>query len=108
MNPLALEQLEEAVSHRVVMAIATPAHTADQVVVPQETQPFMARKLTALVGMHQHCIFGLSAPQHHQQRIEYQISVDTAAHGSANDLAREQVKHHRQVQPTLVGSDVGD
>ncbi len=107
-NPLALEQLEEAFSHRVVMAIATPAHTADQVVVPQETLPVMTRKLTALVGMHQHRIFGLPAPQRHQQSIEHQISVDAAAHGPANDLAREQVKHHRQVQPPLMGADVGD
>ncbi len=44
-NPLALEQLEEAFGHRVVKAIATPAHTGDQVVVPQETLPVLARKL---------------------------------------------------------------
>ena len=41
-NPLALEQLEEAFGYRVVMAIATPTHAADQVVVPQEALPVMA------------------------------------------------------------------
>lgn len=46
---LALEQLKEAHPHRVVMAIATPAHAADQVGGPQETPPIMARKLTAQI-----------------------------------------------------------
>ena len=35
-DTLALEQLEEALGHRVVVAVAAPAHAADQVVVAQE------------------------------------------------------------------------
>ena len=53
-NPLALEQLEEAFGHSVVLTVAPTAHAADQVVVSQEPLPVMACELTALVGMHQH------------------------------------------------------
>ena len=48
-NPLTFEQLEEALGHGVVVAVATPAHAADQVVVPQETLPVMPCELTALI-----------------------------------------------------------
>lgn len=68
------------------MAVAAPAHAAEQVVVPQENLPVMACELTALVGVHQHHVLGLPASQRHQQRIEHQIGVDAAAHGPANDL----------------------
>lgn len=107
-NPLSLEQLEEALSHGVVVAVASPAHAAEQVVVPQETLPVVARELTAFIGVHQHRVFGLSAPQRHQQSIEHKFCVDAAGHGPANHLAGEQIKHHGQIQPTLVGTDLGD
>ena len=48
-NPLTFEQLEEALGHGVVVAVATPAHAADQVVVPQKTLPVMPCELTALI-----------------------------------------------------------
>ncbi len=48
-NPLTLEQLEEALGHRVVMAVAPMAHAAEQIVVAQETLPVMPCELTALI-----------------------------------------------------------
>ena len=48
-NALALEQLEEAFGHRVVVAVAAPAHAADQLVIAQEGLPLMPGELTALV-----------------------------------------------------------
>lgn len=46
-----LEQLEEALRHGVVVAIASSAHAGLQVVARQEALPFMAGELTALIGM---------------------------------------------------------
>lgn len=48
------------------------------------------------------------APQRHQQCIEHQSSVDATAHGPPHHLAREQIDHDGQVQPALMGTDVGD
>ncbi len=48
-NLLTLEQLEETLDRRVVMAVAPTAHAAEQIAVLQETLPVMACKLTALI-----------------------------------------------------------
>jgi hypothetical protein len=42
-DPLAFEQLEEALGHGVVMAIAAPAHAAGQVVISQPSARLEAR-----------------------------------------------------------------
>ena len=76
-NPLALEQLEETLSHSVVMTVAPATHAADQIVIPKEPLPIMACELTALVRMHQYRVFWLPAPQSHQQSIEHQFCVNT-------------------------------
>lgn len=75
------------------MAIAPRAHAADQVVIAQEGLPVVSGELAALVRMHRHRLLGLLASQRHQQGIEHQFSVDAAAHGPADDLAREQAEH---------------
>ena len=41
-HSFAFGQLEETLSHGVVMAVATPNHAADQVVVAQEPLPFVS------------------------------------------------------------------
>jgi hypothetical protein len=61
-DALALEQLEEALGHGVVVAVAAPAHAADQVVVPQELLPFVPSELSALIGVHRDSLFGLAPP----------------------------------------------
>lgn len=40
-NAFALDQLEKALGHRVVVAVAAPAHAADQLVLSQEVLPLM-------------------------------------------------------------------
>lgn len=49
LDALALEQLEEALGHRVVVAIAPPAHAALEVMGLQEVLPVMAAELATLV-----------------------------------------------------------
>jgi hypothetical protein len=48
-DALTLEQLEEAFFHRIVMAVASPAHAGLQVMSGQESLPLVACKLAALV-----------------------------------------------------------
>ena len=47
-NALALEQLKEALCDYVVMAVATSAHAAEQMVVAQELLPIVSSKLAPM------------------------------------------------------------
>ncbi len=58
--------------------------------------------------MNDHRVLWLSAPDRHRECVKHQARLHARSHAPANDLAREQVKHNRQVQPTLVGANVGD
>ena len=49
--------------HSVVMAVATPTHAGDQIVVAKEVLPVVASELAALVGVNGDSLFGLPAPQ---------------------------------------------
>ena len=49
-----------------------------------------------------------SAPDGHMQGIQRQLGIDAAPSCPTNHLAREQVNHRCQIQPSLVGADVGD
>lgn len=69
-DALALEQLEEALGHGVVVAVAAPAHAADQVVVTQERLSLMPCELAALIRVHGDRAGGLAPPQGHHQRIQ--------------------------------------
>jgi hypothetical protein len=51
-NSFPLEQLKEAFSHRIAVAVFSAAHAANQPVGGQKVLPFFASKLAALVGMH--------------------------------------------------------
>ncbi len=53
-DPLALEQIEEALGHGIVMAVAAPAHGVNQIVVPQEAVPIHAGELGVFNRLSQH------------------------------------------------------
>ena len=48
-DALTFEQLEEAFDHGVVVDVASPAHAANQVVLPQERLPLVPGELTGLI-----------------------------------------------------------
>jgi hypothetical protein len=62
LDPLAFEQLEEALGQGVVMTIAATAHAANDVVGFQECPPRLAGELTALIGMHDESGRRLASP----------------------------------------------
>jgi hypothetical protein len=51
---------------------------------------------------------GLTPEPRHSQRIRHQAGLHVRLHAPAHHQAAEQVDHHGQVQPALVGGDVGD
>jgi hypothetical protein len=58
MDTLVLEELEETLSHRVIMTIAASAHTGLKPVLPQQIQPIMVAIQVHMGGMKQHGLFG--------------------------------------------------
>src|SRR5690606_9540054 len=60
--PLSLQQVEEALSHRVVMTVAPTAHRVNQIVVLEERIPVHAGELRALVRVDQHLTLRLAPP----------------------------------------------
>lgn len=53
LDPLTLEQLEEAFGHSIVVAVASPTHRANHCVRLDEALPIVTGVLAALVGMNQ-------------------------------------------------------
>ena len=94
-DALALEQLEEAFSYGVVVAVAASAHACLQTVALQEALPGLAGKLTALLRVDQHCVVWGSAPNGHQQCVQHQLRINAAAHGPTHDMPGEQVQNYR-------------
>lgn len=107
-NALTFEQLEEALRHCIVVAVASPAHTGLEVVIRQKALPLMTCELATLIGMHNDRITGSSAPDRHVQGIKSYLGVNAAANGPANDLPGVQIDHHSQVQPPFVRGDIRD
>jgi len=97
-DPLAFEQLEEALGHCVVMAVAAATHAGQQTVSVQEGLPVVTAVLTARVRVNDDLVLGLASPQRHQQRIEHEFAIDARLHRPADHLPREQIEHHRQIQ----------
>lgn len=73
-NSFPLEQLKEAFSHRIVVAISSAAHAANQPVGSQKVLPLFAGELAALVRMHNHLLLGFTSPNRHQQSVDNQPS----------------------------------
>lgn len=64
-DPLALAQLEDALGHSVVMAVAPADHADHQVVVFEKVLPLVAGELTSLIGMQNHRRLRLMPPDGH-------------------------------------------
>jgi PAS domain-containing protein len=105
---LGLKKIEEALRHRIVMAVAASAHRVNQIAVLEERGPVHAGELRTLIGMNQHFVLRLSIPHRHEQSLRYDVRGLAALHRPAEDPARIEVDDDRKVSEALAGSDVGD
>lgn len=80
LDPLSLQQMEEAFSYGIVMAVTWPAHAGFQIVLMQEFLSLMACKLAPLIGMNDHLLLWLATPDSHQQGAQHQIHLHTRLH----------------------------
>ena len=75
-NALALDELEEAFSNSVIVAVTAPAHVLLQIIGIEEIAPVIAAELPPLVRVHHYGILRLPTPDSHQQRIHGQLAVN--------------------------------
>ena len=69
-DPFPLEEVEEAFSHRVVVAVSSAAHGVRKIVDAQEGGPIHAGELAALIGVDQHLRLGFASPDRHEQGLQ--------------------------------------
>ncbi len=108
LDAFALQQLEKALSDRIVMAVTPATHAGDQVVGLEKVLPVITGVLTALIRMNDDFSHRLASPHRHQQRPHDQVRFHARLHRPADHLSREQIQHHGQKQPTFMRSDIGD
>src|SRR6185295_17071666 len=92
----------------VVPAVGGPAHAGHDLSVSQGALVFVACVLDATVGVVHQAGCWFSRQDGHRQRCEDQATVHVRLHRPADNLAAEQVEDDGQVQPSLLGGDVGN
>ncbi len=106
MHPLILPTVEEAFRRSVVPAVALPAHRADHPILFQPRLKGVAGILTSPVGVMHQARRRLPAEPRHGQRIHDDVRRHPELERPADDFP-VQIENDGQVEPALVGSDVG-
>ncbi len=65
---------EERFGHRIIPAVATPAHAPSQVIGPAEVLPVVTAILATLITMCDDLTVWFSTPDGHHQRVERQFT----------------------------------
>ena len=73
-DPFFFQRTEERFGHRIIPAVATPAHARRQVIGPAEALPVVTAVLAALIAMYDNLAVRFSAPDRHHQRVERQFA----------------------------------
>ena len=104
------QRSKQSLAGRVILAVALATHRSGDAAPQEQAAELMAGILAAAVTMEDRSRISVgTAPQPgHLQCIDDQIAVHLRLHRPAHHPAAEQVDHHSQKQPALVGWDVGD
>src|SRR5919106_1431154 len=105
---LGLQRAEEALSHGVVVAVATATHARLKTPARQLLLIAGARVLATAIAVVQQAQLGPALPQSHRQSSSRQLRRQALAHRPAHHAPRAQIQQHRQIQPPLRRPDVGD
>ena len=84
-----------------VPAVALATHAARQAMTAQQGTVGFAGVLTATVGMHDQARRRLALRNGHLQGRAHQFGRHVRRHGPADNFARVQIQHRRQVQPAI-------
>src|SRR5690554_774751 len=109
MHPLRFQRSKKALHHRIIPAVALPAHAAlDTVSLEQQPEGPAGILDTPVRVVDQLPMLRPTAPQRHAQGVTDQLTRQPMPQRPAHHLARIQVDHHRQVQPAFPGPDIAD
>ena len=95
---------EEAFGHGVVIRIADRAHRRHHAHLLAAFAERIAGVLTTLVGMMDNRLRP-ALSQRHVERTEHQIGTQMRRHRPADNAARPDIEHHRQIQETRPGRE---
>jgi len=107
-DPLGLQRGEEALHRGIVPDVSRSAHRTGDAIVGHQALELFAGVLAALVGMVQQGIGLAAPPDRHDQGVGDELGRHGVAHRPADDAARVQVDHGRNIQPAFGGPDVGE
>jgi hypothetical protein len=107
LDPFLLQAAEERLRDGIVPTIAFSAHARLQVMGPTETPPGIAAELRPLIRMNQRPS-RTSTAYRREDRVEDEVAVQGRGRCPADDLPREEIHHHGQVQPALPCPNVRD
>lgn len=91
-----------------VSAIALAAHRRSHIVARKRALKLMAAILASPIRMKDQPRLWPTPEPRHAQRNRHDAGLHVLSHALTHQLATEQIKHCRQIQPTLIGGDVGD
>jgi hypothetical protein len=107
-QPADLQSAPQALSGRVVPAVALAAHRGLHLVARKRTLKLMAAVLATPVRMEDQPRLRAPSEPCHAQRISDQAGLHVRLHAPAHHLTAKQVNDRCQIQPAFVGGDVGD
>ena len=107
LDPFLLQTAEEGLRDGIDPTIPLPAHTRLQMIRATEASPRVTAVLRTLIRMNHRAT--RASPTHgHQHRVEHELAVNGGSRRPADDLAREQIHDHGQVEPALPRPNVGN
>ena len=107
-DPFFFQLTEERFGHRIIQAVATPAHARRQVIGPVEALPVVTAVLAALIAMYDNLAVRFSTPDRHHLSAQRELARKSGLHRPANHVTGEEIDNHRQIQPALPGADISN
>ncbi len=102
------EQMEEGLGNGIVPTVALATHALHQAVSLEQGSEGLGRILDPPVGMDDQSLGGPPAGQGLLQGLEHQLLAQGRTHCPTHHPARIQVNEDRQVDPALLGGQIGD
>jgi len=104
---LAFQRREEALDHRVVVAVAGRRHRRSYIGCSTPLAEGDRGVLAARIGVVDHTV-GLALVQRHLKRVEHELGAQMRRHRPADDAPAEDIEHDGEVEEPRPGRDVGD
>jgi len=100
--------VEEALHHRIIVAVGRAAHADNQPVATDQVPVIPATVNAAAICVHDHAARFATPGKRRSQRRAGELSIDAGTGRPSDHLACAQIQDHREVEPALNGAQVGE